>query len=443
MPIEDADKVHSRRGSDKAMITIFGKSIGLMKLMTIAGVGFAAIFLLIGGVMMMTPQPVAIIDPNVTAQITQQPTNTTLLSFEMFNTNYNYKIIKMSYGGNKTIVNIQKEILLSIYPPQSPHYVQRQAIDNDNVTEFGTTHKIIYIYTGLDNAFHLSYTIPSYSTCIDFIDGDWILNVDDNSTQRNMYTYKFNITNSKLKIIENGMSINNSLQGSQDYSTFLVYSGLYKERILLTKPTRLVGIGNPTIDAGGSGSGVSIHSNNNVITGFIIFNSGNKDFMDGGISIMPLSNGNIITKNTIYKSIYGIFMYQTESNTITNNTIYENDKNGIMLVNAFSTTITGNNIYNNVNGIHANALSDLNIIRDNNVHDNKDYGILIENYKSLHNTCEYNTYSNNKVLCSDSIDRSTNQTQTQTITPTTTGTINADDWWSDCKGNPKCYQSQN
>lgn len=440
MPIEDADKVHSKRGGDKATITILGKRIGFMKLMIIIGVGFASIFILLGGIMMMTPQPTVIIDPNVTVQPTQ-PINTTTMSFEMFNTNYNYKIIKINYIGNKTISNVRQDLLLSIYPPQSPHYVQRQAIDYDNITEFGTSYKTFYVYTGLDNAFHLSYTIPPYSNCIDFIDGDWALNVDDNSTQQNMYKYKFNVTNSKLKIIENGMSINNSLQNYQDYSTLLVYSGIYKERILLTKPTRLLGIGNPSIDAGGSGSGISIHSNNNVITGFTIFNSGNKDFSDGGISISPLSSGNIITKNIIYKSIYGIWVYQSESNTITNNTIYENDKNGIMLVNGYSNIITGNNIYSNVNGIHANALSDLNIIRDNNVHDNKEYGILIENYKSLHNTCEYNTYVNNKMLCSDSIDRSGNQTQTTTTSPTTTGTINADDWWSDCKGNPKCYQS--
>lgn len=440
MPIEDADKVHSRRGGDKATITILGKRIGFMKLMIIAGIGFASIFLLIGGWMMMTPQPQVQINPNITVQPTHSAF-TTSMSFEIFNTNYNYKIIKINYLGNKTISNITQELLLSIYPPQSPHYVQRQAIDNNNITEFGTSHKTLYIYTGLDNAFHLSYTIPPYANCIDFMDGDWVVNIDDNSTQQNMYKYKFTITNSKLKIVENGMSINNSLQDSQDYSTILVYSGLYKERVLLSKPTRLIGIGNPTIDAGGSGSGVLVHSSNNVITGFVIFNSGNKDFSDGGISIAPLNNENIITKNIIYKSIYGIFVHQSESNTISNNTIYENDKNGIMLVNGFSNIITGNNIYNNVNGIHANALSDSNIIRDNNVHDNKEYGILIENYKALHNTCEYNIYLNNKVLCSDSIDRSGNQTQTSTTSPTPTGTINADDWWSDCKGNPKCYQS--
>lgn len=57
MPIEDADRVHSRRGADKATIKFFNYEIGFMKLMTIVGVGIAGLFILIAVVMMMNPPP--------------------------------------------------------------------------------------------------------------------------------------------------------------------------------------------------------------------------------------------------------------------------------------------------------------------------------------------------------------------------------------------------
>lgn len=438
MPIEDADRVHSKRGKDSASITIFGRSIGVMKLMTIAGVGIGGLFLLIAAVLMMYPAPQVNIIP---VQETPIIPNTPKISFDLMSTNYNYRIIKLSYVGDKPVIDFKSELLLSMYPPKSTHYVQRQAILNDvEISTFDNHTNVIYLYTGIDNNFHTSYTIPKYESCVDFLDGDWNLNIDDNTTKRNIYKFKFNITSSKTKFIENGTSINDTIFISPEYSTFFIASETYKEKISIFKPSRVIGIGNPVIDAGGFGSGITIHSNNNVISGLTIINSGVKESVDGGIVVMPGSNGNIITKNTIYKTIYGIWLNGADSNTITNNTVHDNDNTGIRLTKSSSNTITGNIAYNNIDGIHVDSASRSNIIRDNNLYNNKAYGVIIENYKLLNNICEYNIYNNNKMSCSESIDRDRTPVP-QSTSVTSTVTEDPDDWWSSCNGNPKCYQS--
>jgi nitrous oxidase accessory protein len=436
MPIEDADKVHSRRG-EKPTINILGFKVPFMTFMITLGVGIGAIFILIAGVMMMNPPqvaPVIIIEP--------PKIDSTNITFDVITTNYNYRIIKMTYSGGRSVSNFPSEILLSVYPPPSNYYVQRQAVQNNNVTMFNIQYNTIYMYTGIDNIFHISYDIPKYSDCVDFISGDWSLNADDNLIKRNMYKFNFNISNSKTMIIEGGSSISDSIKILPEYSTLFIYSGLYKEKIILSKPVRIIGINNPVINAGGSGSDITIQSSNNVISGLTITNSGNKEFMEGGIVITPGNTGNIITKNTIYQTVHGIWIYRSGLNTITYNTIRNADKNGIMMISSSSNTIIKNTLYNNIDGIRADAQSDLNTINENNVYDNLGYGIIIDNYASLNNICEYNIYKTNKMSCSNSVDR--DQTPiirttvpTVRITPVTT----SNDWWSDCGGNPKCYQS--
>jgi parallel beta-helix repeat protein len=440
VPIEDADKVHSKRGADQASITIFGRKIGFMKLMTIAGVGVAAIFILIAGIMMMTPPPAVVnITPTPTPIII---TNESNMAFSVIKTNYGYNVIQLSYKGNKPISNFPNELLLSMNPPQSQSYAQRQTIKYDSdILYFNDQYNNLYIYTGLDNAFHISYTSPKYSDCADFINGDWSLNIDNNITKRNNYKFNFNIANSRTKILENNISINDSIQNSQDYSTFFIYPGRYKEKIIVANSIRLIGINNPIVDSGGFGAVITLRSKNNVISGLTIMNSGNRDYFDGGIVILPGSTGNIITKNNIYKNIYGVWMYKSDSNTVINNTIMDNDRVGIMVMDSSSNSITNNIVYSNIDGIRLNSGSDFNTITDNNVYDNKGYGIIIENYQVSENTCEYNAFNNNKMSCTDSIDRdhpiNTTISTSATITPSTTN----NDWWADCKGDPKCYQS--
>lgn len=254
-----------------------------------------------------------------------------------------------------------------------------------------------------------------------------------------MYEYKFEINNSKTRVIENGMDISTAISSTPNYSTIIIYPGLYQERLTISTPTRLIGIGNPIIDAGGIGAVIRLDSTDNVITGLTLINSGSREFSDGGIIIPDYSFRNIIVKNNIYNTICGIWIYKSDSNTIINNTIYNNDDNGITILNSNSNTITDNIIYNNINGIYADRKSDKNIIKNNNLYDNIEYGVLIEDYNNLNNICEYNHYKNNKMSCSNAFERG--DVPIRVTTPLPSNTANPDDWWTDCNGNPKCYQS--
>lgn len=438
MPIEDADKVHSKRYAVAKTIKIFGYTLKLQTAIFIFGGFIGALFLLLAGYYMMTTPPVV---PPAPVQPVYN-INDTQIKFDIINTNYNYRIIKMEYLGSKEISDLKTALLPSMYPPSgSNYYIQRQSIIIDpQVKEFDNLNKEVYVYTGIDNNFHMSYNIPKYSECIDFVNGRWGFNIDDNVTKQNMYKYTFNITNSKTVIISNGQSISTELKQSQNYSTFIIYPGIYKERLTLLKTTRIIGMGNPIIDAGGVESVINIRSNDNVISGMTLINSGTKEFLDGGIVVPESSTNNIIVKNTIYNTINGIWIYKSNSNTITNNTLFKNDKNGMYLSGSSWNTITDNEVYSNtVNGIYLNSESNYNIIKNNNAHDNSQFGIVIESYNKLDNNCEYNTYKNNKMSCSNAFERG--DSPSIIATPTPLSTSNADDWWTDCKGNPKCYQS--
>jgi parallel beta-helix repeat protein len=438
MPIEDADKVHSKRYAIAKTITLFGYTLKLQTAIFIFGGVIGAIFLLLAGYFMFVSQPV--VPPAPVRPVYN--INDTQIKFNIINTNYNYRIIKMEYAGSKEISDLKSALLPSMYPPPgNSYYIQRQSIKIDpSVKEFNNMSSTVYIYTGIDNSFHMSYNIPKYSDCIDFVDGNWGFSVDDNVTRQNMYKYQFVINDSKTIIINNGESISSYLQRAQNYATIIVYPGVYKERLVITQTVRLIGIGNPVIDAGGVDAVINIRSSNNVISGFTLINSGTKEFLDGGIVIPETSANNIIVKNTIYNTINGIWIYKSNSNTITNNTLFKNDKNGIALMGSSWNTLTDNEAYANVfNGIYANSESNYNIIKNNNVHDNIQYGIVIDGYNKLDNNCEYNIYKNNKMSCSNAFERGDTPI---VVTPSPSNTANPDDWWTDCKGNPKCYQSQ-
>lgn len=436
MPIEDADRVHSRQ-TEGTLFKVFGYKITFMKLMTIVGGGIGGLFIIVAAVMFMSP-----VEPqlNITENIT--PPIDTTMSFTIVQVS-NFKVIQISYTGTKIFTDIKTELSLSMNPPLQSPYIQRQIVESNKVSSFNSQLNKIYIYTGIDNNFHASYTLPKSENCVDFVDGDWSLNIDDGKTHTNLYKFKFIISNSTTEIIKNSTKLSDILLKSPDYSTLFIYSGIYKERLSLTRPTRLIGIGNPIIDAGGYGAGISISSSNNIISGLTITNSGIKNVSDGGIVIIN-GNNNVITKNHIYKTIYGIWLSQSNNNTISNNTIYNNDNAGMRLTKSGSNIITNNIIYNNVYGIYADSASNLNTIKENNLYLNKKYGVLIDNYKNLQNICEYNIYSTDKMSCSDSINRDqiiTTTTNNNTSIKTTVTYADDEDNWSDCENNPKCYQS--
>jgi len=119
-------------------------------------------------------------------------------------------------------------------------------------------------------------------------------------------------------------AIDNSSQGD----IIEVQSGFYRENVFVYKTLTLQGIdagqGLPVVDAGGSGSVISISSNDTVVKGFNITGSGGCGCGNAGIKVE--SSNNIVQGNIIYKNKYGIYIPSgNENNTFLYNDLLENE----------------------------------------------------------------------------------------------------------------------
>lgn len=175
--------------------------------------------------------------------------------------------------------------------------------------------------------------------------------------------------------IEPGQSIQSAINSANPGQTIEVQNGTFHERINVTKPLILRGMGNPIIDAGGRGSAITISANGSTLLGFTATGSG-KNADDAGIKV--LSNGNIIKGNAaINNSNYGIILYHTDKNTVFGNTVTENKNGGILLIHSNNNQVWGNYASMNRNGISIQT-SRGNTVNANNLTGNE-MGINISN----------------------------------------------------------------
>ena len=118
--------------------------------------------------------------------------------------------------------------------------------------------------------------------------------------------------------------------------TVVVFEGEYQENVRMNRPARLVAKNqNVIIEGGGKGDVVTLTVNNCTIQNFTIQNSGS----GAGISIQ--SNGNIIEYNQIVENYYGIWAEETTGNRISSN-IISNNKGGLRLRNTNRTVVAAN-----------------------------------------------------------------------------------------------------
>jgi parallel beta-helix repeat protein len=176
----------------------------------------------------------------------------------------------------------------------------------------------------------------------------------------------------------------------------LVYPGVYNGSVNINKDITLIGLGNPVIDAGGTGSVVSLTTGGSTIAGFTLVNSGRMVY-DSGIKVT--SDRNKILNNKIDGHQYGISLsYPANNNLIKNNTIINNTLEGISGTNIhFLTIIQSNMILNNGDGVRIDYSWNVSFI-DNTIAFNKGNGVTI-NYTQetniKNNKIEYN--SNNGI----------------------------------------------
>ncbi|MFX0114040.1 MAG: right-handed parallel beta-helix repeat-containing protein [Candidatus Hodarchaeota archaeon] len=116
---------------------------------------------------------------------------------------------------------------------------------------------------------------------------------------------------------------------------------------------------------------------------------------NNGIELWRVANGQI-TDNTIYNCLIGIHLLASDSNSITNNLIVDNQGDGIFIENSNNTTISHNTIANNGpetatsgsiallaaggigHGIYLDPSTD-NTISNNDIYNNKGNGVFLEN----------------------------------------------------------------
>ena len=117
---------------------------------------------------------------------------------------------------------------------------------------------------------------------------------------------------------------------------------------------------------------------------------------DGGwdhsnIFLYNVQNGRV-EHSMVTGSWYGIHLHSSSKNTLTNNTVYENDGDGICLDLSSNNTLTDNVIYENNDGIDLDSLSQNNTITNNTVYKNH-IGIYLK--FSSNNTLTNNTVNGN------------------------------------------------
>ena len=175
--------------------------------------------------------------------------------------------------------------------------------------------------------------------------------------------------------VEPGHSIQSAINAASPGQVIEVQNGTFYERINITKPLILKGLGKPVIDASGSGSAITISADGSTVMGFTATGSGPRA-EDAGIRV--ISSRNIIKDNTVTKNNdYGMILNHVDNNTVFLNTVIENKNGGILLTHSNNNFVWGNNISRNLNGISV-EISRSNTIESNNLTGNN-LGITISN----------------------------------------------------------------
>jgi len=182
---------------------------------------------------------------------------------------------------------------------------------------------------------------------------------------------------------KNFTSIQDAIKASNSGDTIYVYSGIYYEQVLIDKSIDLIGENEDTviIDGGGNGTVVTVSADRVNISGFTIQNSGEFIRSESGCCVEEMTAGIRIDSNY---------------NTISGNTIINNEGVGILLDLYSSSNAVDDNIIidNNVNGIVI-AYSENNVISNNTIAKTRSSSGISLAYGSSDNKIVGNVITNN------------------------------------------------
>ena len=172
-------------------------------------------------------------------------------------------------------------------------------------------------------------------------------------------------------------SIQDAVNAAASGDTILVQDGIYFENVNVNKKLIMRGIGSPVVDAGGSGSTITLSANGIGLEGFNPIGGGS--YPEAGIKVNSSSN-TLINNNVSNNGYYGIFLDKSGTNTLIGNNVSNNSAFGINLLSSLNNTLSGNNVSNNYpGGIYLDQSSGNNL-SSNNVSNNQDVGIYVSSY---------------------------------------------------------------
>lgn len=97
-------------------------------------------------------------------------------------------------------------------------------------------------------------------------------------------------------------------------------AGLYAGPVTIDKPLTIDGQGQVTINGGGVGTVISLHTNGATLRGLKIVNSGDSS-NDVDAAVHVRGNGNIVRDNVIENTLFGIDLEQSNNNVLRRNVI--------------------------------------------------------------------------------------------------------------------------
>jgi parallel beta-helix repeat protein len=185
-------------------------------------------------------------------------------------------------------------------------------------------------------------------------------------------------------------TIQDAIDTATTEDTVFVYNGTYNENVIVDKLLFLIGIDMPTVDAGGSGSVITLEANGSKFDGFYVTGSGPSG---DEVGIKINSNNNSVINNTIINNTHGISAQSSSNNTLTNNSIRSNIC-AIILGSSSDNLISNNDIQSNdANGIEVGDSFNNSIIY--NIFADNQQGIIMA--FSSNNTIKYNVFSENEI----------------------------------------------
>ena len=155
-------------------------------------------------------------------------------------------------------------------------------------------------------------------------------------------------------------SIQQAVAAAQSGDSVLVEKGIYKEgTINIEKPLSLIGIGRPVIDGEMKGEIITIYSDNVLIKGLKLINSGRDEIKSIAAIHIYSSSNSVIEQNIIENNYFGIYVQRgyrclIANNKITTNrgTSQENIGDGIHLLGSAEIWVKNNFVSGHKDGIY-------------------------------------------------------------------------------------------